>query len=99
MLFDLRIDQFAQMRLEAFVRPLLIRPHQTRIARHISGENGGQPAFDPSRGQSGAPQPQRSELIIASGNTPFKRSTMATQKTPREHPPSKERVHKGKTRS
>jgi hypothetical protein len=26
-------------------------------ARHIGGENGGQPAFDAFRGQSGAPQP------------------------------------------
>ena len=42
---------------------------------------------------------RKTRASSAAGNTPFKRSTMATQKTPREHPPSKERVHKGKTRS
>jgi hypothetical protein len=36
-----------------------IRPYRTRVARHISGENGGQPAFHPSRGQGGAPEPRR----------------------------------------
>jgi len=44
------------MRLEAFVRPLLVRAHETRIAGHIGGENGGQLAFDPFRRQSGAPK-------------------------------------------
>ena len=52
MLFDLRIDQFAQMRLEAFVRSFLVRSHQARIARHIGGENGGQPAFDAFQGET-----------------------------------------------
>ena len=35
----------------------LVRTHKTRVARHISGENGGQPPFDAFRSQSGAPQP------------------------------------------
>jgi len=41
-LADLRIDHFAQMRLEAFVRAFLIGAHQARIAHHIGGENRGQ---------------------------------------------------------
>ena len=35
---DLRVDELAAMRLEALVRPLLVRPHQTRVARRIGGE-------------------------------------------------------------
>ena len=41
---DLRIDQLAQVRLEALVRALLIRPHQPRVARHIGGEDRGEAA-------------------------------------------------------
>jgi hypothetical protein len=37
------------MRLEGFVRPLLVRARETRIAGHIGGKNGGQLAFDPFR--------------------------------------------------
>ena len=59
MLFDLGINQIAEMRLEAVVSPLLVLAHQARVACHIGGENGGQPAFDASRGQGGAPQPRR----------------------------------------
>ena len=44
MLLDLRIDKLPQMRLEAFVRALLIRPHQPRIPRHIGSEDRGEPA-------------------------------------------------------
>jgi len=44
MLGDLRINQFAAMRLEAFERALLIRPHQARIARHVGGEDRGETA-------------------------------------------------------
>jgi hypothetical protein len=54
-LLDLRINQLAQMCFEAFVRPLLVDSHQPRVARNIGGEDRGQPAFDASRGQSGAP--------------------------------------------
>jgi hypothetical protein len=43
-LLDLRIDQLPEVRLEAFVRTLLVRPHQTRIARHIGGEDRGETA-------------------------------------------------------
>ena len=53
-LFDLRIDQLAKKYLEALVRPLLVRFHEARVAHHIGGKNGGQPAFDASRGQGGA---------------------------------------------
>ena len=34
---DLRIDQLSQVSLEPLVRPLLIRPHEPRVARHIGG--------------------------------------------------------------
>jgi hypothetical protein len=44
MLADLRIDQFAQMRLEAFVRAFLILAHQARITHHIRGEDRGETA-------------------------------------------------------
>jgi hypothetical protein len=38
-LLDLRIDEFAEMSLQAFVRPFLIRPHQPRIARDVGGKD------------------------------------------------------------
>jgi hypothetical protein len=41
MLGDLRIDQFREVRLEPLVRSLLIRPHQPRIAGHISSKDRG----------------------------------------------------------
>ena len=41
MLRDLRIDQFPEVALEPFVRPLLIHAHQPRIARHIGGKDRG----------------------------------------------------------
>jgi hypothetical protein len=44
MLGDLGIDQLPEVRLEAFVRPLLIRPHQARIPCHIGGEDRGEAA-------------------------------------------------------
>jgi hypothetical protein len=40
------INQFAEKCPEALVRAFLIRPHQPRIAGHISGEDGGKTAFD-----------------------------------------------------
>jgi len=36
-LADLRVDERAAMRLEAFVRAFLVRAHQARVARHIGG--------------------------------------------------------------
>jgi len=36
-LLDLRLDQLLEMRFEPLVRPLLIRTHQPRIARHVGG--------------------------------------------------------------
>jgi hypothetical protein len=41
MLLDLRIGQFAEMGLEAFVRALLVGAHQPRIALHIGGKDRG----------------------------------------------------------
>ena len=40
----LGIDKRAAMRFEAFVRAFFVRPHQTRIARHIGGEDRGEAA-------------------------------------------------------
>src|SRR5437773_11309581 len=34
------------MRCDAFVRPLLVRPHQPRVARHSGGKDRGETAFD-----------------------------------------------------
>jgi len=45
-LLDLRIDEFAAMRLEAIERAFLVRSHQPRVARHIGGEDRGETAFD-----------------------------------------------------
>src|SRR6516162_6059952 len=44
MLGDLRIDQLAEMPLQAFVRTLLIGAHQPRIACDIGGEDRGKAA-------------------------------------------------------
>ena len=41
MFSDLGIDQFAAMPFEPFVRPFLIRAHETRVAHHIGGEDRG----------------------------------------------------------
>ena len=41
---DLRIDELAAQRLEAFERAFLVRPHQPRIPRHIGGKNRGKTA-------------------------------------------------------
>jgi hypothetical protein len=43
-LSDLRVDQLPAVRLEAFERALLIRPHQARIACHIGGEDRSETA-------------------------------------------------------
>ena len=50
MLADLRIEQFDEMRLEAFVRPLLVGTHQARITHPIGGKDRGETA---GRGRSG----------------------------------------------
>ena len=55
MFLYLRVREFAPDRLQSSKGALLVGAHEPRIARHISGENGGQPAFDASRGQGGAP--------------------------------------------
>src|SRR6266436_2400911 len=43
--FDFRIDQLAEMGLEAFMSAFLVRPHQPRVAGHIGGKDRGQLAF------------------------------------------------------
>jgi hypothetical protein len=44
MLGNLRIDEVAAQRFEAFERALLVRPDQPRIPRHIGGEDRGETA-------------------------------------------------------
>jgi hypothetical protein len=44
MLADLRVNELAAMRLQAFVRALLVRAHQARVAGHISGQDRGETA-------------------------------------------------------
>ena len=41
-------DQLPEMRSEAGVGAFLVRPDQARVARHIGGENGSQPAAEGS---------------------------------------------------
>ena len=41
---DLRIEELAAQRFEAFERAFLVRPHQPRIPRHIGGEDRGETA-------------------------------------------------------
>ena len=48
MLTDFRIDQLPKVALEPFVGPLLIRPHQARVARYVSSKNRREPTFDTS---------------------------------------------------
>jgi hypothetical protein len=55
-LSDLRIDYFAEMRFEAFVRTLFVRTHETRVTGHISGKDGGKAA---RRGHSSGRPPGR----------------------------------------
>jgi hypothetical protein len=43
-LLDFRIDQLPEMRLEAFVRALLVGTHQPGISRHIESEDRGEAA-------------------------------------------------------
>ena len=43
-LLDLGLNQLAEMRLKPLMRPLLIRPHQARVPRHIGGEDCGKAA-------------------------------------------------------
>jgi hypothetical protein len=55
MFLDFGVGQLAPKRLQRGKRPFLIGTHEPAVTRDIRGENGGQPAFDAARGQSGAP--------------------------------------------
>ena len=44
---DLRVDEFAAMRSEPSESAGLVPTHQPRVAGHIGGENGSEPALDP----------------------------------------------------
>src|SRR5271169_5164572 len=52
MLADLRLDQVAHMRLDAFVGAFLIGTHQARIPDHIGGEDCSEAAVHPIRRSS-----------------------------------------------
>jgi len=41
-LSDLWIDQLSEVSLQPFMRPLLIRVHQARVARDVGGEDPGE---------------------------------------------------------
>ncbi len=68
---DLRIEELAAQRLEAFERAFLVRPHQPRIPRHIGGEDRGETAGLGScrlaRRQAQARQEQLAVLGVAEG--------------------------------
>jgi hypothetical protein len=55
---DRWIDQLPEMRPEPFVRALLIRRHQARIARHIGGEDRDEAAGGGHPGSRNSPVPQ-----------------------------------------
>jgi hypothetical protein len=57
MIADLRVDELAAMRLEAFVRAFLVCAHQTRVARHVGGQDRGETAD--CRHSSGIPASRR----------------------------------------
>ena len=62
---DLRIEELAAQRLEAFERPFLVRPHQPRIPRHIGGQDRGETAaLWSSFWQPGAPQANCHRLLV-----------------------------------
>jgi hypothetical protein len=65
MFLDLGIRQLAPKRLQPRKRSLLVDTHQARVTCHSGGKNGGQPAFDESCGQSGAPQPHGPNSLSA----------------------------------
>jgi hypothetical protein len=62
MFLDLGIRQLAPQRFQARQSAFLVGTHQSAVTGDIRGENGGQPAFDASRGQSGAPRPHEQEI-------------------------------------
>src|SRR5690242_15058211 len=43
-LLDRRFNEFPKMRFEPLVCPLLVLPHQARIARHVGGQDRGKAA-------------------------------------------------------
>ena len=63
-LADLRIHQLEKMCLDALVRAFLIGTHQTRVARHVGGEDGGKTAG--GRHVSGKPTRRKPSLIVLS---------------------------------
>ena len=55
MFLDFGIRQLAPKRLQPREGIFLVGAHKPAVPRDIGGENGGQPAFNAFRGQSGAP--------------------------------------------
>jgi len=67
MLADLRLDQFAQMRLEVLVRAFLVSAHKPRVAHHVSGEDCGETA----RGSHGPTLFLRQSGLVQAGDNEF----------------------------
>src|SRR6516225_68331 len=64
-----RINQLTEMRFDPFVGAFLIGTHKPAVTGDVGDENGGQPAFDAFRGQSGAPRPHEPNRLSALGRT------------------------------
>ena len=69
MIRNLRIDQLAQMRPEAFVRALLSGFHQTRIAHHIGGEDRSEAAGGGGRGHGSGGANSRAQFNLFRAET------------------------------
>jgi hypothetical protein len=66
------VDQLPAMRLEAVERALLVRPHQTRIAHHISGEDRGETAGGDRGGHCSDGNNSRAEFnLFSAGKRQF----------------------------
>src|SRR6202011_1060390 len=71
MLGDLRIDELAAQRFEAFERTLFIRPHQPRIPRYIAGQDRGE---TPGLAHSVSPTARRKPDANSSRYSEFRNS-------------------------
>ena len=60
---DARIDQFAAMRFEARQGASLVLAHEPRVAGHIGGENGCEPALDPLSTQNFLPRSDLRKVV------------------------------------
>jgi hypothetical protein len=87
------LDPYSLKGLESTV---LVHPDQARVARHIGGKNGGQPAFDAFRGQAALPYrmgrldyrlPRRTLTVNARAGIPFRRGRLQRSARCAQPPP------------